>query len=476
MIEANPSKVMSKSSVDKRLYQYLIKVNLYQYKENLIHVDQLIATCVYIGLLITFLCALVLYIGLTVETHTVTVDFPSVAQFEILSNQYPSTLSCLCSRMAIPYNKFLSFNPEYHQVCSSDFVSQSWISSLFSNNPSNYYPLDFHTSASSQFEVLALLCQTIAESVSEALQQSGMKELITIRALSKRTFTVQSVALLQQIQMTTIANIKRVDKFVSLSISQNYLMTALKTDAYIVAEVGGTTASIYRRKYSLNKTQNGAITLTAEPICSCEFTSRCTSQSSFFNYTILNPYPTSFHADPPLLFSVPGMLAGCIPRYSMLQSTLECFYSSTCLYMVMKFTGITSYYRSLNTTIHSRFKQNTTIESMFDDLLIEQWHNASDFNTYYNECAPATCSYIYTERLNIVHMLITILGLVGGLTTTLHLFSPFFVKHIFRRMQKICCCRTRNKSQMSSANNQALTKSKHEKILAFAISQQTGAS
>ena len=39
-------------------------------------------------------------------------------------------LTCPCSNVAIPYHKFIRLTPIFHQVCSSDFVTESWINLL----------------------------------------------------------------------------------------------------------------------------------------------------------------------------------------------------------------------------------------------------------------------------------------------------------------------------------------------------------
>jgi hypothetical protein len=58
--------------------------------------------------------------------------------------------------------------------------------------------------------------------------------------------------------------------------------------------------------------------------CFCDMTYNCSFQSGFYTATVTN---TNYYS-PPLapFYLVPGMLSGCIPGFSILQSTLECFY------------------------------------------------------------------------------------------------------------------------------------------------------
>jgi hypothetical protein len=40
---------------------------------------------------------------------------------------YPNTLVCPCTVLSISYNTFISIEPFYHQICSSDLISSQWI-------------------------------------------------------------------------------------------------------------------------------------------------------------------------------------------------------------------------------------------------------------------------------------------------------------------------------------------------------------
>jgi hypothetical protein len=72
-------------------------------------------TRVYFILLITAFFILILYTSLRQVTNTVIVKSPSVLEYTELSLQYPLTLRCPCSRIAIKYNQFISqIEPQFH--------------------------------------------------------------------------------------------------------------------------------------------------------------------------------------------------------------------------------------------------------------------------------------------------------------------------------------------------------------------------
>jgi hypothetical protein len=70
---------------------------------------------------------LLLFTSLNTETRTMTESNPSLSTYMNLESLYSNTLICPCSNMVIPYQTFVSMSATFHQVCSSDFISNSWI-------------------------------------------------------------------------------------------------------------------------------------------------------------------------------------------------------------------------------------------------------------------------------------------------------------------------------------------------------------
>ncbi|CAF5069144.1 unnamed protein product, partial [Rotaria sp. Silwood1] len=80
----------------------------------------------------------------------------------------------------------------------------------------------------------------------------------------------------------------------------------------------------------------------------------------------------------------------------------------------------------------SRFDPTTTISVIFDNLMLESWHNSTDFAAYFRTCAPKTCSYSYEQRFYLIYMITVVASLFGGLSKVLHVTSPLLVKCILR--------------------------------------------
>jgi hypothetical protein len=160
--------------------------------------------------------------------------------------------------------------------------------------------------------------------------------------------------------------------------------------------------------------------------CSCESSAMCASQSNIYDY----PNFTE-------LFSVPGVYTGCYVIESLLQSNLECFYNQTCINKLL------SYYKSsssmnitaLDTSLSSRFLENSTIEDLLDQLMIEEWNPSRMYENYFNECEPTECTYTHQTKNNIIYIVTTIIGLIGGLIKVLKLIVPRLVKFARRKKE-----------------------------------------
>ncbi|CAF1188973.1 unnamed protein product [Adineta steineri] len=300
---------------------------------------------------------------------------------------------------------------------------------------SQFSPLDFRLMAMSQFQILTLLCQTAASTISSDLSQFLTQQIVTNQALSPQVFEAQVIALVEQMQATTSANLKYIDQLVSQVILNSQIMSALNTNSYLIANPVVSGYYIQHGQYFVGDYTASDALYVNNTACSCKHKSNCTFQAGFYNYSIR---PASneislYQPSPPPMFIVPGMLVGCLPHDSMLQSTLECFYNRSCLDLI----GISQAIIPLNASVPSRFGVNTTVNTMFEQLFVETWQNSSNFTNYYNACHPEACSYTYTQRGNFLYTMTMLFSLIGGLTTILGILVPLLVQ-FFRRLLLKC--------------------------------------
>jgi hypothetical protein len=175
--------------------------------------------------------------------------------------------------------------------------------------------------------------------------------------------------------------------------------------------------------------------------CTCFSSATCTTQSSIFD-----------HLSQKSLFDVPGLRTGCHLIESLLQSTLECFYSQRCIDTLRTYLTVSSSMPviALNASLSRRYFINSTVKELVDNLMIEQWNASPTYERYYNECRPTECTYTFETRNDLIYIFTTLFGIAGGLTTVLKLIVPRLIKFIMYCIQKQ---RTRVVPEMSVVVN-----------------------
>lgn len=91
----------------------------------------------------------------------------------------------------------------------------------------------------------------------------------------------------------------------------------------------------------------------------------------------------------------------------------------------------------LDPTINSRFPPATPLNKIVSQLFIEDWTYATNFISFYEQCAPHECTYSFVERFNKAYVIASTLGVVGGLSVTLRIIVPLIVK-LLRRIYRRC--------------------------------------
>lgn len=132
---------------------------------------------------------------------------------------------------------------------------------------------------------------------------------------------------------------------------------------------------------------------------------------------------------------VPGFRVGCYPLESLLQSTLECLYDVTCITKLKKrdkYSNATI--RPLNS---SRSSPNTTVQSLMDAFLVDDWGYNITYDHYYAACAPLSCTYVITDRPSPIYIITAIIGSFTGLNVGMKVTAPILTKIV----QRVIRCR-----------------------------------
>ena len=134
---------------------------------------------------------------------------------------------------------------------------------------------------------------------------------------------------------------------------------------------------------------------------------------------------------PPPVFVVPGMKVGCMPYDAMIISTLECFFSQSCLNATAKWISNlppAQWPKALNSSTMSTFTPYTPAKSLIDKQMVDRWIRVTDFEGYYTSCAPIQCTYTVEQYNSFAYVISLLISLYGGLTVALRFMAPYIVK------------------------------------------------
>ncbi|CAF3810107.1 unnamed protein product [Adineta steineri] len=369
--------------------------------------NQKISTRLYVLLLILSITILLLYTSLTDITITINVPTPTLTKYEQLYSKYSQTLTCPCKHISINYEKFLSIEYTFHQICTSVFITDEWISYLMMSNESTAANINFQWTGSNAFQALGAFCELIESTINNSLIQFNSTQYITASVASLELFKSQAQSFVDQFISSTTNTFVSSLNTIRNSTHGDSLVSGLLTN-YLISV--GTSVS------------NEAIVLTGSVVysnCGCERSSTCIAQSSIL----------SSHANMGT-FYVPGFYTGCYVIEALLQSTLRCFYDQNCINELLLYLPSASLMNAiaLNSSLTSQYSEDSTIEYLLNNLMIEEWNSTQMYGQYYDECQPIECIYTIKTRNSVIYIITTMFGIIGGLITVLRCVVPQVVK------------------------------------------------
>ena len=171
------------------------------------------------------------------------------------------------------------------------------------------------------------------------------------------------------------------------------------------------------------------------------------------------PYFQMMNPSPAAIFVIPGMNVGCMPYDAISSSTLECFFSSSCLNTTAQWISnlpSSAWPKSLNSSKLTKFLLNSSIASIMDQQMIDQWNNTVDFDAYYRICAPTYCTYTMIGSENFLYVIALIIGLAGSLNIGFRIMAPliiqfarFIIRKLSRKPNRPNICPTKTQKSMS---------------------------
>jgi hypothetical protein len=361
--------------------------------------------------MIIALSILVLYTSLVIVTKTVTIKQPTVNVYTELQTKYSQTIVCPCTQISINYEKFISFNPTFHQICSSDFVTEQWINYFAMSVLQHTWEHDLRVIGPIYFSSLIRFCDLSVETINNALLLFNFTKYITKNLQEVNLFRSQTEQITTLFKQTTTSSYLLALSMGKQMTSGNGLFSVV-TDNYEYESVGTNSfnqvfvPAIYTSQNSTNGSTN----------CSCKFYPNTCGE-------LTGIYALSF-PKVELIFEIPGLWLGCYMIGSLYESTFECYFNQSCLDKIYQLIASTSahpfnatamIYNSSNT----QYETTTKLQKIIEQLMIEQWNDEILFNSYFEQCNPSFCIYTYNTRQDLADIFTTTIGLIGGLTTIL---------------------------------------------------------
>ncbi|CAF3419966.1 unnamed protein product [Rotaria socialis] len=415
--------------------------------------EQRISTRLYVISLTTTSFILVISTLLSAEKNIITIHNPSLKVYKELQEKFSTTLNCPCLTNTMPYNQFIVVETAMHQICSSSFVSEQWISALFIPDASRYSGIDFRATASSQFELLKTLCEVARNNIFESLLNLNNTQLLDGNLLPENEIFIQAKTTSEQIRNDTTVRLNNALKLIELLTESNSFSSALNTNiVYFANRVMFHELFVYASSntawYSIvnNKTKRYG----------CQF-SICFLPVGFYSFAEEIDYNRHAKMEPHKYNAsdlVPGFFGACTPYEAIFQANFICLYDIKCIkkltHYFPRLVPLMPTTQPLNTAVPSKYPRNVTVNHLLQEIFLEQWRVSIDHIRYFAACAPKICTYSYTKQVNIAYMITMLISLYGGLQTILRFIIPYIVHYSIKRRSNVISHTNTNQTNQTS--------------------------
>ncbi|CAF1094407.1 unnamed protein product [Didymodactylos carnosus] len=371
--------------------------------------NQHLSTRIFLVLFTSALVVLVLYTSVEPITVTKTVQQPNFSTYKQLNAHYTQTLVCPCKTITIPYDNFISFDPKYHQVCQSDFVSERWIEYLLRSQHSFY--LDIRHVGGPAFQLLATLCLLSQQIINNELLVFYSTTFIMDTLVSELTFNQQVLALINTFKDRTKNSFTTTLSSVKDLLQSNALVTILQTNYALVHSKDSDDPATFISYHVY------------DGLCSCLESSLCVEEASIYQNVDGSMQP---------IFNISNFHTGCYIIEALLQSSLAYFYNQTSVSELQSYFDLSNNSEKFNITaldlsIPSNYTPTTAISDLLNMLMTEDWNSKTSFESYFNVCQPLSCTYTYSGHNDFIYVVTTAFGLIGGIATALLFLVPLIV-------------------------------------------------
>ncbi|CAF3472806.1 unnamed protein product [Rotaria sp. Silwood1] len=305
---------------------------------------------------------------------------PSIEDYEHLLNLHSDGVDCPCTRISIPYNTFVIQLEvkSYHQVCTTDVIERTLImGSIFEPSTTYTNRVDFQSWRFSFVDGLQRLCRLAEDSITNDIQAFLASTMLVYQLIPRTQFDSEMNVTLNRVKLATPVAFTRILDLLRLTIHGNALIDVFSLSWNMVMAENSQDTNVSFVSISTNQYTK----------CSCITERSCSMAAQLFL-----PNDTSY-------YTFQGLVLGCFLLETVLQSSLSCFYSMTCIKefrKVMNFHYPADLEQWSNETGNpimldaaaTRFSVTDTIEMMAYNMFIESWTTNVSYENLFYACAP----------------------------------------------------------------------------------------
>ncbi|CAF3223056.1 unnamed protein product [Rotaria sp. Silwood2] len=270
------------------------------------------------------------------------------------------------------------------------------------------------------------MCEEVVKYINLKVNKLLRTSFLTATVLLRRSFEIETAQIIAEFIQLVPNNYRGLQYFVLDLFHFSFLPTAFNNDWLL--EYGDESDGYLIRSVPRSFTNT---------TCNCMISGACKEP---------------LRIGPPDLF-LPGLVVGCLPFDGLRMSTLECFFSSSCISTILTYleyytqmdglplidfvlpTVLPLTISPLSNSIPSRFSNNMSIGMLLDEFFIEEWTNSSSYENYFAACSPTHCNYKYVTHNNLLYVATSVAGLYGGLTIGLR-FIIWNITRVYRLMKR----------------------------------------
>ena len=418
-----------------RLGRYLISSNLFETDETdeiSIRIQRC-STYIYIVVLFFSMYILLFQNVFEVDSQMIEVKNLSLDSYLKLRSLY-TDINCPCSQISTLYGSFVVLVPTYHPICSSEFISQTWIEILVDNMTAFRFVGDFRATASTQFQILRELCYFSQLVLNNNIEAFYDTEYISGALLTEYQWHIEIKAAIDAFLDDSLTNVAHRISFLRSFVTFNLLVSGIQTSMSLILqpETNSATVDLERNFYHLS---------VDGPYCACDDGGVCFLPSGFYNVDMFNNNADIMYdtLESELSYVLKNWFTGCWALQSLLISSFnDSFLTNQVeLNLMARYFGWSS--ASMLPSVLNLTESNNinitggTFNDLLENLFIENVVTEFNYSIYFEQCQAQSCFYSTKKNAGTLYLLTSLLSLYGGLSVVLRFLIPRLVAYLVRR-------------------------------------------